>query len=52
MLNKIDVKRVDAAIKYVEKISFEHLNDEICTTLVVLYDYRREILKGGKHGVS
>lgn len=52
MLNKIDVKRVDAAIKYVEKISFDHLNDEICTTLAVLYDYRRELSKGGKHGVS
>lgn len=52
MLNKIDVKRLDAAIKYIEKIAFAHLNNEICTTLAVLYDYRRDLTRGKKNGVS
>ena len=42
-LKAIDMKRIDAAIKYLEKISFDHLNDEICTALAVLYNYRREL---------
>lgn len=52
MLNKIDVKRLYSAIKYIEKIAFDNLNDDICTTLAVLYDYRRDLVKGKKNGVS
>ena len=46
MLNKIDSKRLESAIKYIEKLAFDHLNDDICTTLAILYDYRREIRRG------
>ena len=53
MLNKIDSARLESAIKYIEKLAFDHLNDDICTTLANLYDYRREIRgENKKHVVS
>ena len=50
MLNKMDIGRVDRAIKFMEKGAFEHIgtetSDDVQTILVVLYDYRRELMKG------
>ena len=45
MLNKIDTKRLDSAIKYAERLAFDHMNDDLCTILACLYDYRREMTK-------
>ena len=42
-LKAIDMKRLDDSIKYLERLAFDHLNDEICTALAVLYNYRREL---------
>lgn len=45
-LKAIDIKRLDASIKYLERLSFDHLNDELCTAIAVLQTYRREIMMG------
>lgn len=47
MLNRMDINRVERAIKFVEKGAFEHVDkptsDEVTTVLAILYDYRREL---------
>lgn len=49
MLAKMDVQRIDKAIKFVELKAFDYVNssypDEVCTILALLYDYRRELTK-------
>lgn len=49
MLNKLDIRRVDQAIKFVESGAFKHIgedtNDDVVTILAVLYDYRRELMR-------
>lgn len=49
MLNRLDVKRVDRAIKFMESGAFKHVgeetSDEVVTILAILYDYRRELSK-------
>lgn len=49
MLNKLDIRRVESAIKFVEAGAFNHVgevtNDDVVTILAVLYDYRRELTK-------
>lgn len=49
MLNKLDIGRVDSAIKFIESGAFEHVgektSDDIVTILAVLYDYRRELTR-------
>ena len=41
-----DINRLDSSIKYLERMAFDHMNDEICTAIAVLQTYRREILMG------
>ena len=49
MLNRLDVRRVERAIKFMESGSFRHVgeetNDEVVTILAILYDYRRELTR-------
>lgn len=45
-LKAIDIKRLDSSIKYLERLAFDHMNDELCTALAVLYNYRRELRNG------
>lgn len=49
MLNRLDVKRVDRAIKFMESGAFKHVGeetgDEVVTILAILDDYRRELSK-------
>ena len=49
MLNRLDIRRVDSAIKFMESGAFnqvgEKTSDDVVTILAVLYDYRREITK-------
>ena len=52
MLNRIDPERLDKAIEYVKKLAAKDMSDEVCVTLAILYDYRREITRGErKHAV-
>ena len=52
MLNKIDTQRLDKAIEYVKKLAAKDMSDEVCVTLAILCDYRREITRGErKHAV-
>ncbi|MBO7070497.1 MAG: hypothetical protein J6W09_04310 [Bacteroidales bacterium] len=48
MLNKLDIRRIDSAIKFIESGAFKHVgentSDDIVTILAVLYDYRRELM--------
>lgn len=46
MLNRIDPARLDRAIEYVKKLAVKDTSDEVCVTLAILYDYRREITRG------
>lgn len=46
MLNRIDPRRLDSAIEYMKKLAAKDMSDEVCVTLAVLYDYRREISRG------
>lgn len=50
MLNKLSIRRVESAIKFIESGAFKHVgeetSDDIVTILAVLYDYRRELMKG------
>ena len=47
MLNKLDIRRVESAIKFMESGAFKHVgektSDDVVTILAVLYDYRREL---------
>ena len=47
MLHKLDIRRINRAIKFMESGSFKHVgeetNDDVVTILAVLYDYRREL---------
>lgn len=47
MLNRLDVRRVERAIKFMESGAFKHVgtetNDDVVTILAILYDYRREL---------
>lgn len=47
MLNRISVKRLESAIKFMESGAFKHVgeetSDDVVTILAVLYDYRREL---------
>lgn len=49
MLNRLDIRRVNSAIKFMESGAFKHVgektSDDVVTILAVLYDYRREITK-------
>lgn len=49
MLNKLDIRRVEHAIKFVESGAFKHVgevtNDDVVTILAILYDYRRELTR-------
>lgn len=49
MLNRLDVRRVERAIKFMESGAFRHVgegtNDEVVTILAILYDYRRELTR-------
>lgn len=49
MLNKLDIKRIDSAIKFIESGAFKHVgektSDDVVTILAVLYDYRRELTR-------
>lgn len=49
MLNRLDVRRVERAIKFMESGAFKHVgeqtSDEVVTILAVLYDYRRELTR-------
>ena len=48
MLNKLDIRRIDSAIKFIESGAFKHVgentSDDIVTILAVLYDYRRGLM--------
>lgn len=48
MLNKLDIRRINSAIKFIESGAFKHVgertSDDIVTILAVLYDYRRELM--------
>ena len=50
MLNKLSIRRIESAIKFIESGAFKHVgeetSDDIVTILAVLYDYRRELMKG------
>lgn len=50
MLNKLSLRRIESAIKFIESGAFKHVgedtSDDIVTILAVLYDYRRELMKG------
>lgn len=47
MLNRISVRRLESAIKFMESGAFKHVgeetSDDVVTILAVLYDYRREL---------
>ena len=47
MLNRISIKRIESAIKFMESGAFKHVgeetSDDVVTILAVLYDYRREL---------
>lgn len=49
MLNRMDIRRIDHAIKFMESGAFKHVgeetNDDVVTVLAVLYDYRRELTR-------
>lgn len=49
MLNRMDIRRIDQAIKFIESGAFKHVgeetNDDVVTVLAVLYDYRRELTR-------
>lgn len=49
MLNRLDIRRINSAIKFMETGAFKHVgektSDDVVTILAVLYDYRREITK-------
>lgn len=49
MLNRMDIRRIDKAIKFIESGAFKHVgeetNDDVVTVLAVLYDYRRELTR-------
>lgn len=49
MLNRLDLERVERAIKFMENGAFKHVgektSDEVVTILAVLYDYRRELIR-------
>ena len=45
-LKAIDMKRLDESIKYLERLSFDHLNDELCTAIAVLQAYKLELRMG------
>lgn len=49
MLNRIDPARLDRAIEYVKKLAAKDMSDEVCVTLAILYDYRRDITRGEKN---
>ena len=50
MLYKLSIRRIESAIKFIESGAFKHVgeetSDDIVTILAVLYDYRRELMKG------
>ena len=50
MLNRMDIKRVDSAVKFMESGAFKHIgtesSDDVATILAILYDYRRELIRG------
>lgn len=50
MLNKLSIRRIESAIRFIESGAFKHVgeetSDDIVTILAVLYDYRRELMKG------
>lgn len=50
MLNKLSLRRIESAIKFIESGAFKHVgedtSDDIVTILAVLYDYRRDLIKG------
>lgn len=50
MLNKLSIRRIESAIKFIESGAFKHVgeetSDDIVTILAVLYDYRRELMNG------
>lgn len=50
MLNRMDISRVDSAVKFMESGAFQHIgtksSDDVATILAILYDYRRELMKG------
>lgn len=50
MLNKLSIRRIESAIKFIESGAFKHVgeetSDDIVTILAVLYDYRRELMRG------
>lgn len=52
MLNKLSIRRIESAIKFIESGAFKHVgeetSDDIVTILAVLYDYRRELMKGNR----
>ena len=47
MLNRISVRRLESAIKFMESGAFKHVgeetSDDVVTILAILYDYRREL---------
>jgi hypothetical protein len=49
MLNRMDIRRIDHAIKFIESGAFKYVgeetNDDVVTVLAVLYDYRRELTR-------
>ena len=49
MLNRLDIRRVNSAIKFMETGAFKHVgdktSDDVVTILAVLYDYRRELTR-------
>ena len=49
MLNRISVRRLESAIRFMESGAFKHVgeetSDDVVTILAVLYDYRRELIK-------
>lgn len=49
MLNRLDLERVERAIKFMENGAFKHVgektSDEVVTILAVLYDYRKELIR-------
>ena len=49
MLNRIDPATLDRAIEYVKKLAVKDTSDDVCVTLAILYDYRREITRGEKN---
>ena len=49
MLNRLDIRRINSAIKFMETGAFKHVgdktSDDVVTILAVLYDYRRELTR-------